>query len=58
MKWVEHPYDDGTPGAVERWTAILTVIVQTPRTEMQLRKNPLGVFIDGIAWSRDLGGTP
>jgi type IV secretion system protein VirB5 len=58
VKWVEHPYDDGTPGAVERWTAILTVIVQTPRTEEQLRKNPLGVFIDGIAWSRDLGGTP
>jgi type IV secretory pathway TrbF-like protein len=58
VKWVEHPYDDGTPGAVEHWTAILTVVTQTPRTEERLRKNPLGIFIDGIAWSRELGGTP
>jgi len=58
VKWVEHPYEDGTPGPVEHWTAILTVVTQIPRTEERLRKNPLGIFIDGIAWSRELGGTP
>src|SRR5207247_204923 len=29
---------------------------QTPRTEERLRKNPLGIYIDAIAWSRELGG--
>jgi type IV secretion system protein VirB5 len=40
----------------ERWSAILTVIMQTPRTEERLRKNPLGIYVDAIAWSRELGG--
>jgi type IV secretion system protein VirB5 len=58
IEWVEHPYEDGAAAAIQRWSAILTVIVQTPHTEERLRKNPLGIFIDGISWSRELGDTP
>ena len=58
VAWVESPYQDGTAEPAQRWTAMLTVIIQTPRTEERLRKNPLGIYIDAIAWSRELGGAP
>ena len=38
-----------------RWTAILTIAVQTPRTPDALRKNPLGIFVNAINWSKELG---
>jgi type IV secretion system protein TrbF len=57
IAWIEHAYEEGAALLPERWSAILTVIIQTPRTEERLRKNPLGIYIDAIAWSRELGGT-
>ena len=35
--------------------AILTITVQTPRTPDALRKNPLGIFVNAINWSKELG---
>ena len=55
ITWIEHAYEEGASLPPERWSAILTVIVQTPRTEERLRKNPLGIYIDAIARSRELG---
>ena len=40
--------------AAERWSAILTVVVQPPRTPDALRKNPLGVFVNALNWSKEL----
>jgi type IV secretion system protein VirB5 len=57
IAWVEHAFEEGATLPPERWSAILTVIIQTPRTEERLRKNPLGIYIDAIAWSRELGGS-
>ncbi len=58
VSWVESPYQDATPEPPQRWSAILTIVIQTPRTEERLRKNPLGIYIDAIAWNRELGGVP
>ena len=33
----------------------MTVVVQTPRTADALRKNPLGIYINAINWSKELG---
>lgn len=55
VAWVERRYLDGTLAATERWTAIVGVVVQTPRTAEQLRKNPLGVFVHALNWSKELG---
>ncbi|OYX16665.1 MAG: conjugal transfer protein TrbF, partial [Sphingomonadales bacterium 32-67-7] len=38
----------------ERWSAILTIVVQPPRTPDALRKNPLGVFVNALNWSKEL----
>jgi type IV secretion system protein TrbF len=55
IAWVERRYRDGSLADTSRWTAILTIVVQTPRTPDALRKNPLGIFVNAINWSKELG---
>jgi len=55
VAWTERRYADGQLAATERWTAILTVVLQPPASADQLRKNPLGVFVHAINWSKELG---
>lgn len=54
VAWTERHYQDGNLASTERWSAILTVIVQQPRTPDALRKNPLGLFVTAINWSKEL----
>jgi type IV secretion system protein VirB5 len=54
VKWTEQSYERGNLSSTERWTAILTTIIQPPRTADVLRKNPLGLYVNAIAWSREL----
>ncbi len=55
VAWTERHYQDGSLAETTRWSAILTIAVQTPRTPDALRKNPLGLFINAINWSKELG---
>jgi type IV secretory pathway TrbF-like protein len=55
IAWIERRYENGALAATERWTAILTVVVSLPRDIDRLRKNPLGVFVHAINWSKELG---
>ncbi len=57
VRWVEHKVTNGTASVTERWTAILTIVMRPPRDESHLRKNPLGLYIDGLNWSQELSGT-
>ena len=52
--WTERRYQDGVLAETSRWSAILTVVVQPPRTPDALRRNPLGVFVNAINWSKEL----
>jgi type IV secretion system protein VirB5 len=52
--WVERRYEGGALVSTERWTAILSVVVQPPRTADRLLKNPLGVYVDALNWSKEL----
>ena len=54
VKWTEQSYDSGSLAGETRWTAILTTITEPPFTEEDLRKNPLGLYVNAIAWSREL----
>jgi type IV secretion system protein TrbF len=42
VAWVERRYQDGALAETTRWSAIL-------------RKNPLGLFVNAINWSKELG---
>ncbi|WP_295443990.1 conjugal transfer protein TrbF [uncultured Thiodictyon sp.] len=57
VRWTERNYANGSPAGIERWTAVLSVELQPPRTEERLRKNPLGIYINGLSWSRELDVT-
>lgn len=53
VKWKESVFERGSLASTSRWTAILTVSVKTPRTAEVLRKNPLGLYVEAIDWSRE-----
>ena len=53
IAWIERRYANGQLAATERWTAILTIVLQQPRDAERLRKNPLGIFVNAINWSRE-----
>jgi type IV secretion system protein VirB5 len=55
VAWTERRYQDGSLAVTERWSAILTIAVQPPRDVERLKKNPLGVFVNAINWSKELG---
>jgi type IV secretory pathway TrbF-like protein len=54
VAWTERRYQDGALAGTSRWSAILGVAVQQPRTPDALRKNPLGLFVHSINWSKEL----
>jgi len=54
VRWTEQRFINGAPAGTERWNAVLSTVLQTPRTEQRLRKNPLGIYVNGLSWSREL----
>jgi len=55
VEWVERRYVDNALAATERWSAILTIVVQAPTDADRLRKNPLGIYVHALNWSKELG---
>ena len=54
VAWTEKRYENGQLAGSERWTAILTIVIQTPRDAERLRANPLGIYVNAISWSREM----
>ena len=54
VRWAERRYVNGAAAGLEHWTAVLSTVLQPPRTEERLRKNPLGIYVNGLSWSREL----
>lgn len=54
VRWTERRYVNGADAGLERWTAVVSIVLQPPRTEDRLRKNPLGIYVNGLSWSREL----
>lgn len=55
VAWIERRYQDGALADTTRWTAILTIAIQPPTDADRLRENPLGVYVNAINWSKELG---
>jgi type IV secretion system protein VirB5 len=55
VAWTERHYRDGAFTGTERWTAIVSVVLRTPRDADHLRKNPMGIYVSAINWSKELG---
>lgn len=54
VKWTETAFERGNQTGTSRWTAILTTVTRPPASADILRKNPLGIYVDAIDWSREL----
>lgn len=54
VNWTEQVFERGSAASTSRWTAVLTIKLQSPRSAEILRKNPLGLYVDAIDWSREL----
>ncbi len=48
----------GVRTGTSSWTGILTVVRKAPTSAETLRRNPLGIYIDAIDWSRELDPAP
>lgn len=54
IKWTETAYERGSQDGITHWTGILTLVTKVPTSADVLRKNPLGIYVDAIDWSREL----
>jgi type IV secretion system protein TrbF len=53
VAWVERAYENGQLSSTARWSAVITLTIQSPRSTEALKKNPLGLFIHAINWSQE-----
>src|SRR6266702_3137670 len=56
IRWKESTYENGAVAKTERFTGVVTVILKPPSNAETLRKNPLGLYVHSLNWSRDLIG--
>jgi type IV secretion system protein TrbF len=54
VKWIERAYARGNLASTTHWTAILSLAERPPASADMLRRNPLGLYVDGIDWSQEL----
>jgi type IV secretion system protein VirB5 len=57
VKWTEQLFRDGALERTERWTGLFSFSVSPPTSADALRKNPIGLFIRGLDWSRELNSS-
>jgi type IV secretion system protein VirB5 len=53
IAWTERRYENGQLAATDRWSAIVGIVVEPPRDIDRLRKNPLGIYVNAINWSKE-----
>ena len=49
VAWTERHFENGQLSVTERWTAILTIVIQPPRDADRLKANPLGIYVNAIS---------
>ena len=54
VKWIEQTFEHDALARTEHWTAILSIVTKQPTTAEILKKNPLGLYVNGVNWSREL----
>jgi type IV secretion system protein VirB5 len=54
VTWVERRYVEDALASTERWSAILTITVQSQTDAERLKQNPLGVYVHALNWSKEL----
>lgn len=53
VRWIQRAFRQGALESTERFTAVLSIVIEPPRDAETLRRNPLGVYVHGLNWSED-----
>ena len=53
-RWVERNFENSAHTSTERFTALMTLVIDPPTDAETLRNNPLGIFVHGLNWGQDL----
>jgi type IV secretion system protein VirB5 len=53
VRWVETSYIGGVPQRPESYTGLFEIEVMPPRDEAEVFRNPLGIYIVAISWSKE-----
>lgn len=53
VEWVEYHYESDALVATQHWSAILAVVLRMPTDADQLKKNPLGIYVQALNWSKE-----
>jgi type IV secretion system protein VirB5 len=54
LRWRESTYNSGVLVKVDRYSGVVTVVIEPPASPERLSKNPLGLYVHALTWSRDL----
>jgi type IV secretory pathway TrbF-like protein len=54
VRWTERAMSTARPGGHRALERRAVHRAAAPRTEERLRKNPLGIYVNGLSWSREL----
>ena len=57
VRWRESSFRNGAPLGTQTFTASISIITETPTDAETLHRNPLGLYIHGLHWSKDLTTT-
>lgn len=55
IAWNERRYEHGQLSSTTHWSGILTYVTHTPTDAAALGRNPIGLYVQAINWSQDLG---
>ena len=53
-RWVERSFENSAHTGTQRYTALMTLVIDPPTDAESLRNNPLGIFVHGLNWGQDL----
>ncbi|WP_407119479.1 VirB8/TrbF family protein [Bradyrhizobium sp. LMG 9283] len=55
LSWIERRYDNGQLAATERWSAIMSMVVEGLRDPRSPAQKSLGIYVNVINRSKELG---
>ena len=54
VRWRESSYAGGALISTDRYTGVITIMIEPSDKPEVLQKNPLGLYVHAFSWSRDL----
>lgn len=57
VRWRETSFRNGAQLGTETFTASLSIVTEPPTDAETLHRNPLGLYVHGLNWSKDLNST-